>query len=140
MEIHRVPWEVILPAAIKLLKFLGIIPGAAAAYGLKRLYQKRRQKRASDGWPTVEATILRGEVHQEGWRNFWAELTYYYFVGEYRTGRYVRHFRREEDANEFIRQAREQRVQVRYDDSNPEHSVILDRDIEMLVCLSPLMG
>ena len=135
MNFHHVPWEAILLGALKLLKVFGILPGAVAAIGVRKLYQKRRQSKAIGGWPATEATIQSGEVHRAGMRNIWAELTYSYFAGEYRSGTYVRHFRREEDADEFVRQAREKRIQVRYDDSNPDRSVILDRDLELVTLL-----
>ena len=122
---------------LKLLKAFGIIPGAIAAYGLKRAYQKWRQNKAMAGWPATDATILSGQVEKKGWRSFWAEITYSYFVTEYHSGKYVRHFRREEDADEFVRQVKDKRVHVHYDGSNPEKSVILDRDLEMIALLVP---
>jgi hypothetical protein len=129
-------WGVILFWIIKLLKVFGIIPGAIAARWVQKLYQKQRQKRATEGWPSTEATVQSGKIHAEG-RRHWAEITYSYFVGEYRAGAYIRKFRREEDAHDFVRQIRDKRLQVHYKDSNPDTSVILDRDVEMIVLLVP---
>ena len=64
-------------------------------------------------------------------------MTYSYFVGEYRVGRYVRNFRREDDADEFVRQVRDKRLQVHYKESSPDTSVILDRDLDLIVHLVP---
>lgn len=133
------PWEVILLGMVKLIKTFGLIPGAIAAFGVRKLYQKWRQNKAMAGWPVTDGTILSGQVHREG-RRFWAEISYYYFVGEYRSGTYVRRFRKEQDADSFVRQVKNKRLQVRYNDSSPEQSVILDRDLEMIVLLNPQLG
>lgn len=141
MSVHHMPWEVIFFGMIKLIKAFGLIPGAIAAFGVRKLYQKWRQNKAMAGWPVTDGTILSGQVHREGPpRRFWAEIAYFYFVGEYRSGTYVRRFRKEEDADAFIRQVKDKRLQVRYNDSHPDQSVILDRDLEMIVLLSPQLG
>jgi hypothetical protein len=132
-------WGLIVFWTIKLLKIFGIIPGAIAARWVQKFYQKQRQKRATEGWPTAEATIQSGKVETEGGRH-WAEITYSYFVEEYRAGTYVRHFRREADAEDFVRQVRDKRLQVHYKESNPDTSVILDRDFDMIALLVPQTG
>jgi hypothetical protein len=137
MDQHFIHWEWLIWGLIKFLKIFGIIPGAMAAFGAKKLYQKWRQNKAMSGWPAVDGTVQSGEVHKKGWRSFWAEITYTYYVGEYRLGRYVRHFRRAENADEFVRQMKDKRVRVHYSDSNPDKSVILDRDLEMIAMLAP---
>jgi hypothetical protein len=136
MNLHHMPWEAILFGLIKLLKVFGIIPGAMAAFGLRRLHQKWRQNKAMSGWPATDATIQSGEAHGEGWHH-WVELTYTYYVGEYRSGKHVHRFRRQEDAYEFVRQVKDKRVQVHYNASDPDKSVILDRDLEMVALLAP---
>jgi len=136
MNPHHIPWEAILLGFIKLLKVFGIIPGAIAAFGVRKLYQKRRQSQAMAGWPATDATVLNGQVHKEGLR-FWAEITYTYYVEEYRSGKHVHRFRREEDANEFVRQVKDKRVHVHYNASDPDKSVILDRDLEMVALMAP---
>ena len=92
-----------------------------------------------EGWPTTEATVQSGKVHTEGLWRHWAEITYSYFVGEYRSGTYIRRFRREEDADEFVRQMKDRRLPIHYKDTNPETSVVLDRDLEMIALLTPQM-
>ena len=104
------PWEVIFFGMIKLIKAFGLIPGAIVAFGVRKLYQKWRQNKAMAGWPVTDGTILSGQVHREGRRRYWAEIAYYYFVGEYRSGTYVRRFRKEEDADAFVRQVKEKRL------------------------------
>ena len=67
------PWEVIFFGMIKLIKAFGLIPGAIAAFGVRKLYQKWRQNKAMAGWPVTDGTILSGRVHREGRRRYWAE-------------------------------------------------------------------
>jgi hypothetical protein len=136
MNFHHIPWEPILFGIVKLFKVFGIIPGAMAAYGVRRLYQRWRQNKAMAGWPATDATIQSGQVHKEGMR-YWVELTYTYYVTEYRSGKHVHRFRREEDADEFVRQIKDKRVQVHYNASKPDNSVILDRDLEVVALLAP---
>ena len=137
MFVDHYSWNWIIFFTIKLLKTFGLLPGAIAAFWARKLYQKQKQKRAVDGWPTTEATIQIGRVHQEGPRNYWAEITYSYFVGEYRSGTYVRHFRKEEQADDFVRMLKDKRIQLRYKESDPDNSVILDRDLELVGLLVP---
>lgn len=137
MHSHSWPWTLVFIELVKLLKLLGIIPGAVAAAGVRRWYQKRRQKKAMEGWPATDATVRSGTVRKQGMRSYWAELSYTYYVGEYRLGTYLRRFRRKELAEEFVREVKEKRIHVHYDSSNPEKSVILDRDVEMVAMLAP---
>jgi len=135
----HIPWELILASALKLLKTFGLIPGAVAAVGARRIIQKRLQRKAMEGWPATDARILSGSVHREG-RRYWAELTYSYYVGEYRSGHYVRQFKHEEQADDFVRQLKDKTIHVHYNQSDPDRSVILDRDIEMVAILAPQYG
>jgi hypothetical protein len=132
-------WELILLSALKLLKMFGVIPGAVAAFAVRRFLQKRVQRKAMEGWPAADARIYGGDVHREG-RRYWADITYSYYVGEYRAGKYVRGFKREEQAWDFVRQLKDKTVRVHYKDSDPDRSVILDRDLELIVLLAPQYG
>ena len=136
MDILHFHWGLILSLMIKLLKMFGIIPGAIGARWAQKAHQKRRQAHAMESWPSTQATIQSGKVQSEG-RRHWAEISYSYFVGEYHSGTYVKNFRKEEDADEFVRQVRDKRLQVHYNQSKPETSVILDRDLEMIVLMVP---
>jgi hypothetical protein len=140
MDLRHIPWHIIIAAAIKLLAKFGLIPGAAVGYGVKKLYQKRRQNRASSGWPSTDATVQSGQVHKQGPRQYWVDLTYTYFVEEYRSGKHVHRFRNEEEAEDFLRQIKDKRIQIRYNPARPDESAILDRDLEMVAMLSPLRG
>ena len=136
MDPNHLNWGIFVFWIIKLLKIFGIIPGAIAARWAQKLYQKRRQTKAMEGWPSTQATIQSGKVHTEGVRH-WAEITYTYYVDEYRVGTYVKNFKREEDADDFVRQLKDKRLQVHYKLASPDTSVILDRDLEMIVLLVP---
>jgi hypothetical protein len=136
MGSHHIPWEWLIFGLVKLLKVFGIIPGALAAFGVRKFYQKWRQNKAMAGWPATDATIQGGSVHKQGW-NTWVELTYTYYVGEYRSGTHVHRLHHREDADDFVRQVKDKRVHVHYDAGHPEKSVILDRDLEMIVLLTP---
>jgi hypothetical protein len=140
MHHSHLPWTLVILELVKLLKAFGLIPGAIAAFGVRKLYQKWRQNQAMSGWPATDATIQSGQVHKKGWRSYWAEIQYTYYVGEYRAGKYVRHFRREEQADEFVRQLKDKHVMVHYITSDPEKSVILDRDVELVAMLAPQIG
>jgi len=139
MDWRHIPWH-LLPLALKLLAKFGLIPGAAVGLGAKKLYQKRRQNKAFVGWPSTEARIQYGKVTSDGPRQHWVELTYSYFVDEYRSGTHVHRFKRDEEADEFLRQIKDKRLQVRYNPAKPDESVILDRDLEMVALLTPLRG
>jgi hypothetical protein len=117
----------------------GLIPGALAAVGIRRAVQKRMQRKAMEGWPATDARILSGSVHHEG-RRYWAELTYSYHVGEYRSGTYLRGFKKEEQADDFVRQMKDKTLRVHYKDGEPDRSVLLDRDVEMIAILAPQYG
>jgi hypothetical protein len=45
MHSSHIPWEAIIFGLLKLLKVFGLIPGAIAAFGVRRLYQRSRQKK-----------------------------------------------------------------------------------------------
>jgi hypothetical protein len=133
MGSHHIPWEALIFGIVKLLKVFGVIPGAIAAFGARKLYQKWRQQKAIAGWPATDATIQSGQVHKQGW----VELSYTYFVGEYRSGTFVHKLRSREHAEDFIRQVKDKHVLVHYNSNDPEKSVILDRDLEMVALLAP---
>lgn len=137
MDIRYMCRGPVVVLAIELLMAFVPIPGVFAAINARKLYQKWRQRKAIAGWLTTEATIQSGKVHSEGRRNYWAEMTYIYYIGEYRVGRHVKHFRKEEEAADFVRQLRDKRIQVRYDERKPDDSVLLERDLEMIVLLEP---
>src|SRR5215469_10801531 len=123
-------WDPMIVLAVKLLAVFGLIPGAMAAFWLRRSIQKRSQIKATEGWPAADAQVFgRGKVRREG-RRYWAEIDYTYYVGEYRSGKYVRSFESEYQACQFVVLLRDQTVRVHYKQDDPNTSVILDRDLE----------
>jgi hypothetical protein len=136
---HRLDWEWLIPAFVNLLKGLGILPGAVAAFWLRNLYQKHRQRKATEGWRITEARIHSVEAHREG-RKLWVEISYSYFVSEYRAGTYIRRIRSRDEADELIRNLRDKRLAIHYDPSNPDKSIIFDHELEMAVSLAPQLG
>ncbi|WP_058189469.1 DUF3592 domain-containing protein [Terracidiphilus gabretensis] len=137
---QHISWPLIFWGVVNFLKIFGIIPGTVAAYFIQKIYQARRQRKALEGWPTTEATIFSATVSREGRRNVVAEITYSYFVDEYRSGTYLRYFPSEDSANEFIREVKGKQVLVHYETANPDHSVILDVDLDMMASLVPQRG
>jgi len=130
----------IIVLAVKLLATFGLIPGVMAAFWFRRSLQKRSQHRATEGWPETDAQVFgQGKVRREG-RRYWAEINYTYYIGGYRSGRYVRAFESEFHACQFIVQLRDKTVRVHYKQDDPDRSVILDRDLEMMVLLAPQYG
>jgi hypothetical protein len=67
-------------------------------------------------------------------------LQYTYFVGEYRTGEYLHDFASESEADDFVRQMKDKRVQIRYDQSSPNKSVLQQSVVEQHVLLAPRFG
>lgn len=70
MDAQTIHWWPYLFGGIKLLKGFGLLPGAVAAIGVRRFYQKWRQRHAMEGWPMVDGTIQSGEVYHGGPRKY----------------------------------------------------------------------
>jgi hypothetical protein len=106
-----------------------------------RRWRKRRREEIAQSWPSVEGIILGGRVLPiPKTTRCNAILQYSYFVEEYRSGEYTHEFQKESDADDFIRQLKDKRVQIRYKQSNPNKSVLEQRTIEQLVMLAPRFG
>ena len=106
-----------------------------------RRWSKRRRENIAQSWPSVQAIILGGKVTPVPKTSlFHAILQYSYFVEEYRAGEYIHEFSKEADADEFVRQLKDKRVQVRYKQSNPDKSVLEQSTVEQLVMLAPRLG
>jgi hypothetical protein len=127
-------------AWIYLLKYpLYFVAGWAAIYF--RRWRKNRDENNAQGWPSVEGVIVSGKVTPiPKTSQFHATLQYTYFVGEYRTGKYDHDFPRETDADDFVRQMKDKRIQIRYKESNPDKSVLEQRAIQQYILLSPNFG
>jgi hypothetical protein len=106
-----------------------------------RRWQKRRRESIAQGWPSVEARIISGQVAPLPKTScFLATLQYTYFVEEYRTGTYVHEFPKEIDADEFVRQLKDKRVQVRYNQAKPDKSVLEQSVVAQHFVLTPRFG
>jgi hypothetical protein len=69
--------------------------------------------------------------------HFHATLNYTYFVGEYRTGKYIHEFAKEADADAFVRLLKDKRVHIRYKQSNPNKTVLEQSVVEQHAILAP---
>jgi hypothetical protein len=106
-----------------------------------RRWQKRRRENIAQSWPSVEGVIVWGNVIPiPKTTHFNATLQYTYFVDEYRTGRYIHEFNNEAAADDFIRQLKDKRIQIRYKQSNPDKSVLEQSVVEQHVMLAPRFG
>jgi hypothetical protein len=106
-----------------------------------RRWQKRRRETIAQDWPSVEGVILSGQVAPVPKTScFLATLQYSYFVEEYRTGKYVHEFAKETDADDFVRQLKDKRVQIRYKQSSPDKSVLEQSVVEQHAQLAPRFG
>jgi hypothetical protein len=140
---HSFTWHDLLRYGhiwIYLLKWPAyFIVGWAAIY--YRRWQKTRQETLAQGWPSVEGTIIGGKVAPiPKTSRFHVTLDYTYFVEEYRSGKYAHDFANESEADDFVRQMKDKRIQIRYNQSNPNKSVLEQRAIEQHVLLAPRFG
>jgi hypothetical protein len=122
---------------VTLLKWpASFVIGWAAIY--YRRWQKTRQETTAQGWPSVEGIIIGGKVTPiPKTARFHVTLNYTYFVEEYRTGKYSHDFANESEADDFVRQLKDKRIQIRYKQSNPNKSVLEQSVIEQHVLLAP---
>lgn len=98
----------------------------------RRWRHKGKQNKAA-GWPSVEGVIVSSKSeHIPKTHLYLATLTYSYFVEEYRAGKYAREFSNESDADEFARSMKDRRLQIRYQQSKPDISVIDQSALEQL--------
>jgi hypothetical protein len=125
---------------IYLLKWpVAFVAGWVAIY--YRRWNKNRQENIAQGWPSVEGIIISGKVAPiPKTSRFHVTLQYTYFVEEYRSGKYFHDFSNESEADDFGRQMKDKRVQIRYNQSNPNKSVLEQSVIEQHVMLAPRFG
>ena len=103
-----------------------------------RRWLKRHRERVAQSWPLVEGVILNGAVTRiRRTSHFHATLNYTYFVGEYRTGKYIHEFAKEADADVFVRIMKDKRVHIRYKQSNPNKTVLEQSVVEQHAMLAP---
>ncbi|MGD0889035.1 MAG: DUF3592 domain-containing protein [Acidobacteriaceae bacterium] len=129
------------PGTVRLCKsiFRGVSYFIAAWGALFiRRWLKRHRERVAQSWPLVEGVILNGAVTRiRRTSHFHATLNYTYFVGEYRTGKYIHEFAKEADADAFVRIMKDKRVHIRYKQSNPNKTVLEQSVVEQHAMLAP---
>jgi len=102
----------------------------AAVIAARKFMQRLRENRAA-AWPSADGQVQSATVKkQQG--GCWVEVAYrYYAQQDYRYGKYRRYFRRKADAEAFANAIRGRSIQVRYRDTNPADSVLLEQDLRM---------
>lgn len=97
---------------------------------LHKWRQRAHENRAAS-WPSTDAVIQSVKVTQKS--GYWAEIDYrYYAQQEYRYGKYRRHYRRKAKAQEFADSARGRTLVVRYSNTDPAKSIVMERDLQMV--------
>lgn len=106
------------------------------AVAFKTWQQRRRQQRAAM-WASSDAIIQSVPLRPQ--HGYWVEAEYRFYVRqEFHYGKYRRHFFRKASAEQFASAIQGRHVQVRYNEEDPEYSVLLDRDLEM-AAMAPLI-
>ena len=125
---------------IYLLKYpLSFIAGWGAIY--VRRWRKKRDENNAQGWPSIEGRIISSVAARiEKTNRFMVTLQYSFFLEEYHYGKYIHEFSKQSEAEELARQMKEKRVQIRYNPSNPDKSVLEQSVIEQHVLLAPRFG
>jgi Protein of unknown function (DUF3592) len=108
---------------------LPVIVGGGGALGGQTLWQKLRQRRAA-AWPSADGEVQSVDIRRKN--GYTVLIQYrYYARSQYHYGKYARHFRRKQQADQFAEALRGRRIQVRYQEDKPSVSVILDQDLRM---------
>ena len=106
-----------------------------------RRWRRKRDEEAAQGWPSTEGRITAGKVSSLGHTSrYLATLDYSFFLAQYHYGKYTHEFAKKAEAEEFARQLKDKRVQIRYNQSNPNRSVLEQRTIEQYILLTPHFG
>lgn len=125
---------------IYLLKWpLAFVAGWTSIY--IRRWRKSRDENAAQGWPSVEGLIISAEATRIAKTSrFIVTLKYSYFLTEYHYGKYIHEFSKDSDAQEFARQLKDKHIQIRYNQSNPDKSVLEQSVVEQHIQLAPRFG
>lgn len=109
---------------------LVVVPlvGAGLAV-LQRFRQRMRENRAA-AWPSSEAVVQSVDIQKR--HGNWVTIRYrYYARQEYRYGSYRRRFGKMAAAQSFADAARGRTFQVRFNESDPNTSVLMERDLQL---------
>ncbi|HEY6445032.1 MAG TPA: DUF3592 domain-containing protein [Acidobacteriaceae bacterium] len=125
MHIHW--WHLLSPLLGMFHNLWPLLFGGAAGGGA--LWQKFRQRRAA-AWPSADGEIQHTKVqHKQG---YLVTIEYrYYARSQYHSGKYTRHFRRKQQAEQFADALHGRHIQVRYQEDKPGVSVVLEDDLRM---------
>ena len=125
---------------IYLLKWpLAFVAGWASIY--IRRWRKTRAEADAQGWPSVQGRIISSVAAPvESTARFMVTLEYSFFLDEYHYGKYIHEFSKDSDAQEFARQLKDKHIQIRYDQSNPDKSVLEQSVVEQHIQLAPRFG
>jgi len=108
---------------------IAVAAGAAVVF-IRQWWQRVRENRAAM-WPSAPGEVQSVEI-KKSQHGCWALITYrYYARGEYRFGKYRRHFRRKAAAQTFADAIRGRSIQVRFQEDKPGESILLERDLQM---------
>ena len=122
-------WHQLAPIAGTFHYFIAAIIGAGAV-AIRKYMQRVRENKAAM-WPSADGQVQTATVKKSQY-GCWVDASYrYYAQQEYRFGKYRRHFARKAAAEAFAEAIRGRSVQVRYRDTNPNDSVLLEQDLQM---------
>jgi hypothetical protein len=126
-RVHSHWWRLLSPFLSLFHNVWPLLFGGAAGGGA--LWQKLRQRRAA-AWPSADGEVLHAGVeHKHG---YVVVVEYrYYARSQYHEGKYIRHFRRKNQADQFSDALYGRHIQVRYQEDKPEVSVVLEDDLRM---------
>jgi hypothetical protein len=119
-------WE---PLYSVLHSFFPVLVGGGGALGGQTLWQKLRQRRAA-AWPSADGEVQHTSIERKHGYTVVVEYRYY-ARSKYHYGKYARHFRRKQQAEQFADALWGRHIQVRYQEDKPQVSIILDDDLRM---------
>jgi Protein of unknown function (DUF3592) len=107
-------------------------PIAFAAVAIANWWHKHQQKVAL-AWPSVEGRVegITTAPGRDG-KSCTVTAQYSYFLGEYQSGSFFRFFSTEDEADDFAHGIKDKRIQVRYDPSTPEKSLVEEDAIDAI--------
>jgi len=98
---------------------------------IQRGLRKRKQEIA-EGWSSIEGCIQFASVECiEGL--YRATLEYTYHLDEYHIGKYTQDFSSQEKADDFVRVMKDKKIQIRYNPSKPDKSLLEDSDVQQVL-------
>lgn len=122
---HSHWWRLLSPLLGSLHNLWPLVIGGGAGGGA--LWQRFRQRRAA-AWPSADGEVQSAGIqHKQG---YVVTIKFRYFArSQYHYGKYTRHFRRKQQAEQFADALHGRPIQVRYQENKPEVSVVLEDDL-----------